>query len=65
MIFDHKPIPSYLQALFRGTYWVRFWSLRLKEDRLVMKIACRSLESTTMEIFASNGWHFTNKIGLW
>jgi hypothetical protein len=38
VIFDHKSIPSYLHVLFRGTYWARFWSLRLKEeDCLVMK----------------------------
>ena len=25
--FNHKPIPSIVQVIFRGTHWFRFWRL--------------------------------------
>jgi hypothetical protein len=27
IIFDKATTPSYLQVIFKGTYWIRFWSL--------------------------------------
>ena len=62
VLYNH-PIPSFLQVIFRGTYWVRFWTLLLKEeDRPVMKTACRVVETIAMEVFSNNGWRFSNRI---
>ena len=56
-IFDRKRLYSYLQVIFRGTYWIRFWSLLQKEDgRNHLKWACRLLETVAFEVFAKNGW---------
>ena len=56
VVFDNHPTPSFLQVIFRGTYWARFWTLLLKEDdRPVMKTACRVVETIAMEVFSNNG----------
>jgi len=65
VVFDKAPIPSFLQVIFRGAYWAWFWALRLKEeDRQIMRMACRVLESAAMDVFANNGWRFSNRIGF-
>jgi hypothetical protein len=64
VVFDKSPIKSYMQVLFRGTYWCRFWALLQKreEDANEMKAACRMLETSVMQIFAQYGWQFSNRI---
>src|SRR6266540_541321 len=63
LVFDKGLVPSYMQVIFRGTHWTRFWLLLQKEkDRSIMKMGCRMLETTMMEIFVRNGWCFTNRI---
>lgn len=57
--------PSYLQVIFRGTYWTKSWSLLQKEeDRQKMKMGCRIIETTAMKVFARYGWRFSNRIAL-
>jgi hypothetical protein len=65
IIFDKAATPSYLQVIFRGTYWTRSWSLLQKEeDRQKIKMGCRIIETTTMEVFARYGWRFSNRVAL-
>ena len=65
IVFDKVLAPSYLQIIFRGTYWIRSWSqLQKEEDRQMMKMYCRNIETTTMEVFSRHGWRFSNRIGL-
>ena len=65
IVFDKVLAPSYLQVIFRGTYWIRFWSLLQKEeDRQMMKMRCRNIETTTLEVFVRHGWRFSNRIAL-
>jgi hypothetical protein len=65
IFFDKGIVSSYLQVLFRGTHWIRFWSLLHKEqDRLSFKAGCRLLESAAMEVFAAHGWCFRNRIAF-
>jgi hypothetical protein len=53
IIFDKAAAPSYLQVIFRGTYWIRSWSLLQKEeDRQKMLMGCRIIETTAIEVFA-------------
>jgi hypothetical protein len=43
---------SYLQLIFRGTYWARFWSQLSKEKaRKCMKNNYKRLEGPVMELF--------------
>jgi hypothetical protein len=42
--------------------WIRFWSLLQKEERPQIKWVCRVLETTIMDIFATNEWNFSNRI---
>jgi len=57
-IFDKKKqLYSYLQVVFRATYWTRFWiALQKKNDKPLLKWACRMMETVAMEIFAKHGW---------
>jgi hypothetical protein len=63
-MFDNSPIKTYMQVLYRGTYWLRQWpQLQWHEDLAKQIIdVCRSVESTVMQIFASHGWRFSNRI---
>ncbi|CAN6299881.1 unnamed protein product, partial [Urochloa humidicola] len=52
-------------VLFRGTHWLRFWGQmqQHEEDKNSIKTAPQHLESLAMQIFAHNGWRFSNRIG--
>ena len=65
MVFDKSPMKTYMQVLYRGTHWLRFWSqLRWsEEDRESIITVCRRLEALVMQIFAQHGWRFSNRIG--
>jgi len=64
IVFDKGICKTYMQVLFRGTYWCRFWALLQKreEDATMMKTACRALETTVMQLFITHGWRFSNRI---
>jgi hypothetical protein len=65
IVFDKAAAPSYLQVIFRGTYWIRSWSLLQKEeDRQFMKMGCSTFETTALEVFARHGWRFSNRIAF-
>ena len=65
MVFNNFRAVTPLQVIFRGTHWIRFWALLQKEDdRPHVFMGCRVLETTFMEIFASNGWSFSNRIAF-
>ena len=53
--------------LFKATNLTRTWTiLQKEEDRDLIADACRALEVTAMDIFARNGWQFSNRLcGLW
>jgi hypothetical protein len=55
-VFDKAISLSYLQVIFKETYWTRSWALLLKEeDRLLIKAGCRTIETATMEVFIRYG----------
>jgi hypothetical protein len=64
IVFNKIVAPSYLQAIFGGTYWTRFWSLLLteEEDRHLMKMGYKTIEIVAMEVFARHGWSFRNRL---
>jgi hypothetical protein len=64
MVFDKTPSKSYLQVLFRATYWLRGWAQlqRHDEDIKLINDECRKLETTIMHLFANFGWRFSIRI---
>ena len=55
--FNHKPIPSIVQVIFRGTHWLRFWRLlQKKETHQQILDVCQALEVVAMEVFANYEW---------
>jgi len=57
VVFDKAIAPSYLQVIFKGMYWTRYWTLLQKEeDCHLMKAGCRTIETAVMEVFVRHGW---------
>jgi hypothetical protein len=55
--FNHKPISSIVQVIFRGTDWFRYWRfLQKKETHQQIINVCQPLEVVAMEFFANYGW---------
>ena len=65
MIFDRSLTKTYMQVLFQGTHWLRFWAQlqRCEEDKEMIQIACQTVEGLVMQVFTSHGWRFTNRFG--
>jgi hypothetical protein len=62
-VFDKIPISSSMQVIFRGMHWTRTCATFQKEVQMkTLQIACRMIESPTMEIFATHGWWSINKL---
>jgi hypothetical protein len=62
-VFQKSRSKSILQVIFRGTFWIRSWSILSKEEgRLSLKEGCRSLESSALEIINKAGWNTLKRI---
>ena len=62
IVFDKAIALSYLQVIFKATYWIRFWSLLQKEeDRHSVKMGHRTIQTAAMTVFATHGWRFSNR----
>ena len=64
IIFDNVKHSFFMHVIFKGTYWLRFWSmLQHKETTkdLFMKVGT-SLEIIALEIFASHRWKRNNRL---
>jgi hypothetical protein len=56
VIFNNKLVSTPMQVVFRGTHWIRQWSVLQKEENMIqIKWGCRALETTMMQIFSYNG----------
>jgi hypothetical protein len=65
MVFNNTRVVTPMNVIFHWTHWICFRALLQKEDERPHIIrGCRVLETSLMEIFASNGWSFTNKIAF-
>ena len=62
-VFQRNIPNSYLQVIFRGTYWTRCWSqLSKEEEEKSIKNSCLTMESAVMEFFSKFGWNFRTRI---
>jgi hypothetical protein len=63
VVFNHKPIQSFMQVIFRGSHWLQFWRLLQKEEshQEILNV-CQSLEMVAMEIFTSHEWQSNARI---
>jgi hypothetical protein len=64
VVFDKSPMKTFMQVIYRGTYWFCFWSQMQKaeDDKELIKTACLKMENVVMEIFSKHEWRFTNRI---
>jgi hypothetical protein len=52
-----------MQAVFRGAYWLWFWSLLQREDTSeTIRSASKAPEIVTLDIVAKNGWRNNNRL---
>lgn len=65
-VFNNCKPKTFLQVLFRGTYWLRSWALlrHTNDQRERLVEACQLLESSALQLFASHGWPSILRIGL-
>jgi hypothetical protein len=65
MVFNNTRAITPMQVIFRVTHWIRFWALLQKEDERPHVIqGCRVFETTSMEIFATNGGRLITELVL-
>jgi hypothetical protein len=57
VVFDRDNLKTYMQVIYRGTYWCYFWALLQRHEDAKEKLvhACRHLEKVVMKVFADNG----------
>jgi mannosylglycoprotein endo-beta-mannosidase len=63
VVFNKCASKSFVQVVFRGTYWARSWAVLSKEgEGVFLKKVCQRMEVTTMEIFNQFGWTVRKRI---
>jgi hypothetical protein len=51
VVFQKSKSKSILQVMFRGTFWIRSWSILSREEgRSILKEGCRLLETCALEL---------------
>jgi len=65
IIFNKTKYSSFMQAVFRGTYWLRLWAQLQHKDtiKVMFRKASLVLEVVAWEI-ANHGWKHNLRIGL-
>jgi len=65
IIFNKTKYSSFMQAVFRGTYWLRLWEQLQHKDaiKMMFRRASLALEVIAVEI-ANHGWKHNLRIGL-
>ena len=65
VVFDKCRPKTFLQVLFRGTYWLRQWaSLQRHDDQRDQLVQVRQfLETSALHFFSCNGWLSSRYIG--
>jgi len=62
--FNNIRYTSFLHALFRGAYWLRFWALlQPAGTQELLRSVSKNLETTSLELFSRFGWKFNNRLG--
>jgi hypothetical protein len=64
MIFNNAKPNTFMQLIFRATFWIRAWSQLDKSEQAkeTFKKGCRLLKTLIMEVFTKFGWRFSNRI---
>jgi hypothetical protein len=63
VVFHKSKSKTILQVMFRGTFWIRSWSILSKEeDGLILKEGSRWLETIALEFFNKSGWNVLKRI---
>ena len=56
IVFEKKQNISFMHAIFKGAYWLRFQVLLQHEDkRETFRCASKALEVIALDVFAKNG----------
>jgi hypothetical protein len=65
VLFQRSKFKSILQVMFRGTFWIRSWSILSKEEeKSILKEGSPWLETMPLEFFNKSGWNVKANYGL-
>ena len=64
VVVDKSPTKPYMQVIYRGTHWLRFWAQlqRRDEDKKALQKVCQTMEVLVMQFFVIHEWRFNNRI---
>jgi hypothetical protein len=63
VVFQKSKSKSFLQVMFRGTFWIRGWSILSREEGInTLKEGCHWLETIALEFFKGSGWNVLKRI---
>jgi hypothetical protein len=63
MVFQRSKSKLILQVMFKGSFWIRSWSILSKEkERCILKEGCRWLETVALDFFNRSGWNTRKQI---
>jgi hypothetical protein len=63
VVFQKSKSKSILQVMFRGTFWIRSWSILSREEgKRILKEGCLWLETCALEFIKSSGWSVFRRI---
>jgi hypothetical protein len=63
IVFQRSKFISILLVMFRGTFWIRSWSILSKEEESnILKEGCRWLEMMSLEFFNKSRWNVRKRI---
>jgi hypothetical protein len=58
LVFQKSQYMSILQVIFKGTCWIKSWSVLSKQDgRTILNDGCCALEVAALELFHKSGWN--------
>jgi len=64
-VFQKRYPNSFLQVIFRGTYWARLWSQLSEEETMkALMNLCQRLEGVVLEFFNRGGWNCRSRFDM-
>ena len=65
VVFQKRYPNSFLQVIFRGTYWARLWSQLSEEETMkALMNLCQRLEGVVLEFFNRGGWNCRSRLDM-
>jgi hypothetical protein len=65
IVFNKISISSYMQVMFRATYWTRTWAVFQKDEgQKFLRTACPLIETLALDILTKHEWWSINRLSF-